>query len=190
MRNFDNMASVALLITLTSGCSQPAPSSQPAANDTTSDQGAATSRLDDAGNGTAIRPVSIPAASRTIAVNVQGAAPVGVTLRVKSVELGTDATILDVSASYGGTITNSLELAGNSTYLLAANGDRLMLKPPQDNQSLRITRGQTMDGKLVFLGAVAPDTKSIKLVVNDNNDGNSIISPGLTMVIPLDGTAR
>ncbi|KQU53065.1 hypothetical protein ASG67_09485 [Sphingomonas sp. Leaf339] len=133
---------------------------------------------------------SIPADPRTIAVNVQGAAPVGVTLRVKSVELGTDATTLDVSASYGGTITNSLELAGNGTYLLAANGDRLMLKPPQDNQSLRITRGQTMDGKLVFLGAVAPDAKSIKLVVNDNNDGNSIISPGLTMVIPLDGTAR
>jgi hypothetical protein len=69
-------------------------------------------------------------------------------------------------------------------------GDRLMLKPPQDNQSLQITRGQTMDGKLVFLGAVAPGTKAIKLVINDNNDGNSIISPGLTLSIPLDGASQ
>lgn len=138
----------------------------------------------------AAAPTTIPTDPRTIAVNVQGVAPVGVTLRVKSVELGTDATTLDVSASYGGTITNSLELAGNPTYLLSGNGDRLMLKPPQENQSLRITRGQTMEGKLVFLGAVAPGAKTIKLVVNDNNDGNSIISPGLTMTIPLEGVTK
>jgi hypothetical protein len=47
-----------------------------------------------------------------------------------------------------------------------------------------------MDGKLVFLGAVAPGTKAIKLVINDNNDGNSIISPGLTLSIPLDGASQ
>ncbi|KQO08972.1 hypothetical protein C8J44_0013 [Sphingomonas sp. PP-CE-3A-406] len=175
---------VASLTVLAGACSPSSPS-QPHTSETAAPQPASTNAT------AAALPVSsIPADPRTIAVNVQGVAPVGVTLRVKSVELGTDATTLDVSASYGGTITNSLELAGNGTYLLAANGDRLMLKPPQDNQSLRITRGQTMDGKLVFLGAVAPDTKSIKLVVNDNNDGNSIISPGLTMTIPLDGTPR
>lgn len=175
---------IASLSVLVGACSPTSPS-QPPTSEAAALQPART-------NASAATPTaaSIPADPRTIAVNVQGVAPVGITLRVKSVELGTDATILDVSASYGGTITNSLELAGNGTYLLAANGDRLMLKPPQDNQSLRITRGETMDGKLVFLGAVAPDTKSIKLVVNDNNDGNSIISPGLTMVIPLDGTSR
>lgn len=185
MHRIGRTTSIALLTVVIGACSPSSPS-QPATSETTVAQSASTNDT-----AAATSPVaSIPADPRTIAVNVQGAAPVGVTLRVKSVELGTDATTLDVSASYGGTITNSLELAGNGTYLLAANGDRLMLKPPQDNQSLRITRGQTMDGKLVFLGAVAPDAKSIKLVVNDNNDGNSIISPGLTMVIPLDGTAR
>lgn len=138
----------------------------------------------------AAAPSTIPADPRTVTVNVQGVAPVGVTLRVKSIELGSDATTLDVSASYGGTVTNSLELAGSPTYLLADNGDRLMLKPPQDNQSLRITRGQTMEGKLVFLGAVAPGATTIKLVVNDNNDGDSIISPGLTMTIPLEPATK
>ncbi|MBJ6122706.1 hypothetical protein [Sphingomonas mollis] len=187
MRKFGSTLPIALLTMTTAACSPSSPS-PPAANESAAAQPARTGG--DVGASAAAPVASIPADPRTIAVNVQGAAPVGVTLRVKSVELGTDATTLDVSASYGGTITNSLELAGNGTYLLAANGDRLMLKPPQDNQSLRITRGQTMDGKLVFLGAVAPNAKSIKLVVNDNNDGNSIISPGLTMVIPLDGTAR
>jgi hypothetical protein len=42
----------------------------------------------------------------------------------------------------------------------------------------------------VFLGAIAPGAKSIKLVVNDGNDGNSIIAPGLTIAIPLGGPAK
>ncbi|TRW15167.1 hypothetical protein [Glacieibacterium frigidum] len=184
MRKFSAMLSVTALASLIAACSPPT-SSEPAKT------GAVTAEAPAAGgSATAPAAAAIPSDPRTIAVNVQGVAPVGVTLRVKSVELGTDATTLDVSASYGGTITNSLDLAGNGTYLLNASGERLMLKPPQDNQSLRIERGQTMNGKLVFLGAVAPDAKSIKLVVNDNNDGASIVSPGLTMVIPLDGATR
>lgn len=133
---------------------------------------------------------SVPKDARSLALNVQGAAPVGVTVRVKNIELGTDATVLDVSASYGGTITNDIALAGSQTYLLDEQGNRLMLKPPQDNQNLRITKGQTMDGKLVFLGAVPAGAKSVKLVFNDNNDGTSIIDPGLTIPLMLDGAAK
>ena len=129
---------------------------------------------------------AVPVEARSISVNVQGAAPVGVTVRVKNVELGTDATMLDVSASYGGTTTNDVSLAGSATYLLDEQGNRLMLKPPQDNPSLRVIKGQTMEGRLVFLGAVPAGAKSVKLVFNDNNDGNSIIDPGLTITLPLD----
>ena len=132
----------------------------------------------------------VPTLGRTIPINVQGSAPVGVTVRVKSVELGTDATILDVSASYGGTITNDVALAGSQTYLLDEQGNRLMLKAPQDNGSLRLIKGQTMDGKLVFLGAVPANAKSVKLVFNDGNDGNSIIDPGLTITLPLEAKAQ
>ncbi|AYJ84604.1 hypothetical protein D3Y57_00395 (plasmid) [Sphingomonas paeninsulae] len=121
---------------------------------------------------------------------MQGTAPVGVTVRVKNIEVGTDATILDVSASYGGTASSDVTLAGSPTYLLDEQGNRLMLKPPQDDRDLRITKGQTMDGKLVFLGAVAEGTKAVKLVFNDNNDGNSIIDPGLTIALPLDDAAK
>lgn len=181
MRGFGLKLSIVGLTVLAGACSPSQPSENQPVSETSAPKSAGVA---------ASGPSTIPSDPRTITVNVQGVAPVGVTLRVKSIELGTDATTLDISASYGGTITNSLELAGNGTYLLNGNGDRLMLKPPQDNQSLRITRGQTMDGKLVFLGAVAPGTKAIKLVVNDNNDGNSIISPGLTIAIPLDGATE
>ena len=126
-----------------------------------------------------------PSEARSVALNVQGSAPVGLTVRVKAIELGTDATALDVSASYGGTTTNDVSLAGSATYLLDEQGNRLMLKPPQDNPSLRVIKGQTMDGKLIFLGAVPANARSIKLVFNDNNDGNSIVDPGLTIPLPL-----
>lgn len=131
-----------------------------------------------------------PTESRSVAVNVQGTAAVGATVRVKSIELGTDATLVTVSASYGGTTTNDINLAGSPTYLLDEQGNRLMLKPPQDNPDLRIDKGQMMDGQLVFLGAVAPGTKVLKLVFNDNNDGDSIIDPGLTISIPLGGAGQ
>ena len=134
--------------------------------------------------------VSLPRKGRTVAVNVQGVAPAGVTVRVLSVELGTDATVLDVSASYGGTITNDITLAGAATYLLDEQGNRLMLKPPQDNQYLRIVKGQTMQGKLVLLGAVSENAKSVKLVFNDNNDGNNLVDPGLTIPLPLESAAQ
>ena len=133
---------------------------------------------------------NVPRKGRTVAVNVQGVAPVGVTVRVLTVELGTDATVLDVSASYGGTITNDIALAGAATYLLDEQGNRLMLKPPQDNQYLRVVKGQTMQGKLVFLGAVAENAKSVKLVFNDNNDGNNLVDPGLTIPLPLESAAQ
>lgn len=160
--------------------------SAPKSNQTTESEATTTSA--DAAPSVASTPAaSIPASARTVAVNVQGVAAVGATVRVKSMELGTDATVLDVSASYGGTTTNDVNLAGSPTYLLDDQGNKLMLKPPQDNPELRITKGQTMDGKLVFLGAVSPAAKSLKLVFNDNQPGDSIIDPGLTIALPLGG---
>lgn len=131
----------------------------------------------------------VPAQGRTIAVNVQGTAPVGVTMRVKEIELGTDATVLNVSASYGGTISDDVALAGSQTYLLDEQGNKFMLKPPQGNTDLTIRVGQMMEGKLVFLGAVPPETKVLRFVINDGNDGSSIVDPGLTIQIPLSQNA-
>ena len=177
-----SILSVGATALLVSACSV---SSTPEAADT----GAETSSQSAAASTSGQTSSAAPTEARTIPVNVQVVAAVGVTVRVKGIELGTDATMLDISASYGGTITNDVNLAGSSTYLLDENSQKLMLKPPQGNSDLTITRGQTMEGKLVFLGSVSPSAKQVTLVFNDNNDGDSIIDPGLTIVIPLAGTA-
>lgn len=123
---------------------------------------------------------------RTIVLDKQGVAPIGLTVRVKGIELGTDATILNVSASYGGTETNNVPLASDPTYLLDEQGNKLMLKPPSENPRLNILRGQQMDGQLVFLGAVPRDAKTLTLVFNNNNPGDSVIAPGLSIPLELD----
>jgi len=124
--------------------------------------------------------------ARTITLNKQGVAPIGLTVRVKGIELGTDATIVNVSASYGGTETNNVPLASDPTYLQDEQGNKLMLKPPSENPWLHIQRGQQMDGQLVFLGAVPRDAKALTLVFNNNNPGDSVIAPGLSIPLELD----
>ncbi|WP_428630316.1 hypothetical protein [Sphingopyxis sp.] len=124
--------------------------------------------------------------TRTITLNTQGVAPIGLTVRLKGIELGTDATVLQVSASYGGTETNNVPLASEATYLRDEHGNKLMLKPPQDNPRLDIIRGEQLDGQLVFLGSVPPDTKQLTLVINDNNPGDSTLAPGLAIPFSLE----
>lgn len=128
--------------------------------------------------------------ARRIALDTQGIAPVGLTVRVKGIEIGTDATILDVSASYGGTDTNNVPLASDPTYLQDEQGNKLMLKPPKDNPRLHILRGQQMDGQLVFLGAVPAGAKALTLVINNNNAGDDLVAPGLSIPLKLDSSAR
>ena len=130
-------------------------------------------------------PPGKPDQVRTVPVSVQGVAPVGVTVRVKSVELGLDATILDVSASYAGNTTSYVDMASTDTFLQTPAGERLMLKRPDGNRDLRIRDGDTMDGKLVFLGRTPPNASAVTLVFNKGNEGDNIIGPGLEMTIPL-----
>ncbi|RYF32896.1 MAG: hypothetical protein EOO26_09985 [Comamonadaceae bacterium] len=130
-------------------------------------------------------PAATAAAPRQIPLSVQGVANAGLTVRVKSVELGEDATVLTVSASFGNRDTNFTNLAETATFLVDAAGNRLMLKPPDDNRFVRINSGDTMEGKLVFLGAVPPSTTQIRLVINEGNAGDNTNGPGLSITLPL-----
>lgn len=150
---------------------------------------ATTATAGDNHTGTAPAPVA-DATGRTVTVNAQGVAPVGLTVRVKSVELGSDATILNISASYGGTTSNDVDLAYADTFLRDEQGNKLMLKRIDGNQDLKIRAGQQMDGRLVFLGAVPASAKAITLVLNDGNDGTAITGPGLTIPINLQAGVR
>lgn len=122
-----------------------------------------------------------------VPLQVQGVAAAGVTVRVKAVEMGADATVLDVSISFADRITDSTMLALADTYLQDEGGARLHIKRPDSNRDLTIREGQTLDGQLVFMGAVAPSARKLKLVFNEGNQGDNIVAPGLVVDLPLQG---
>ena len=122
-----------------------------------------------------------------VPLQVQGVAAAGVTVRVKAVEMGADATVLDVSISFANRITDSTMLALADTYLQDEGGARLHIKRPDSNRDLTIREGQTLDGQLVFMGAVAPTARKLKLVFNEGHEGDNLVAPGLVVDLPLQG---
>lgn len=131
-----------------------------------------------------------PAAAATakkVPLSIQGVAAAGVTVRVKAVEIGADATVLDVSISFANRITDTTMLALADTYLQDESGARLHIKRPDNNRDITIREGETLDGQLVFMGAVAPTARKLKLVFNDGNQGDNIVAPGLVVDLPLQG---
>lgn len=130
-------------------------------------------------------PAPAPAAARELPLSVQGVASAGLTVRVKAIELGPDATVLTVSASFASQLTNWTQMASGDTYLQDADGNKLMLKRVEDNRYLKIKNGDTMEGRLVFLGAVPPSATQVKLVLNEGSPQDDPNSPGLTIDLPL-----
>lgn len=181
---FMGIASTAAL----AGCSIKSADEQTAAAPAATEAAAAPATTDGASARPA--PAAPDAKGRIIPVSAPGVAPVGLTVRIKNVELGADATVLDVSASYGGTTSNDVDLAFAQTYIRDEQGNKLMLKRIDGNQDLKIRAGQQMDGRLVFLGAVPPTAKSITLVLNEGNDGSAITGPGLNIPIDLKAGAQ
>lgn len=120
-------------------------------------------------------------------MGVQGVAPAGVTVRVKGVEIGGDATVLDVSISFANRITDTTMLALADTYLQDESGAKLHIKRPDSNRDLTIREGETLNGQLVFMGSVPTSAKQLKLVFNDGNKGDNIVAPGLAFDLPLQG---
>lgn len=134
-------------------------------------------------------PAAAPAAAtpKKVPMSIQGVAAAGVTVRVKAVEIGADATVLDVSISFANRITDTTMLALADTYLQDESGARLHIKRPDNNRDITIREGETLDGQLVFMGAVAPSARKLKLVFNDGNQGDNIVAPGLVVDLPLQG---
>lgn len=130
---------------------------------------------------------SAPAVPKKVPLSIQGVAEAGVTVRVKAVEMGPDATVLEVSISYANRITNTTMLALADTYLQDESGARLHIQRPASNRNLTVREGETLDGQLVFMGTVSPSTRHLKLVFNEGNDPDNIVAPGLVIELPLEG---
>lgn len=134
-----------------------------------------------------VATAAAPSAPKRVPLQVQGVAPAGVTVRIKAVEIGADATVLDVSISFANRITDTTMLALADTYLQDESGARLHIKRPDNNRDITIREGETLDGQLVFMGAVAPSARKLKLVFNEGNQGDNIVAPGLVVDLPLQG---
>jgi len=130
-----------------------------------------------------------PRATRVVPVDVQGVTDVGATVRVKNVDLAEDATIVDVSISFGGDKTNNVQMASSDTYIELPNGQKLPLKAPEGNPNMNIVKGETMNGRLVFMGAVPRNAPQISIVFNEGSSSDSIIGPFLRLTIPLTAPA-
>lgn len=130
-----------------------------------------------------------PRQTRSVPVSVQGVTEVGATVRVKQVDLAEDATVLDVSISFASKMTNSVQMATDPTYIELPSGQKLMLKAPEGNPNMNIANGDTMNGRLVFMGAVPRDAERIAVVFNEGSSSDSIIGPFLRLDIPLTAQA-
>ena len=162
----------------------------PAACSNNEDKAAAAMSPEQQAAAAANTPVTAqPRQTRNVPVDVQGVTEVGATVRVKNVDLAEDATILDVSISFASDMTNSVQMASEATYVELPNGQKLRLKPPEGNPYMTIAKGDTMNGRLVFMGAVPAGVNQISVVFNEGSTSDSIIGPFLRMTIPLTAQA-
>jgi len=164
----------------------PAATPAPAAPAVPADQPAAALPPPAATTSTTSAPAAA-AAPKKVPLAIQGVAEAGVTVRVKAVEIGADATVLDVSISFANRITDNTMMALADTYLQDESGARLHIKRPPNNRDITIREGETLDGQLVFMGAVSPSARKLKLVFNDGNQSDNIVAPGLIIDLPLQG---
>lgn len=130
-----------------------------------------------------------PRETRSVPVDIQGVTDVGATVRIKQIDLAEDATVIDVSVSFSSNMTNNVEMASTNTFIETPAGQRLMLKEPDGNPNLNIVKGDTMEGRLVFLGEVPANADRIFVVFNQGSTSDSIIGPYLRLEVPLTAAA-
>lgn len=130
-------------------------------------------------------PAPASAPSRIVAVDAQAVSPLGLTVRVKQVELAADATVLSVSLSLGGDKTIFTSLSAGDTYLRDEAGNKIMIKAPADNPHLRVRKGETLEGQLVFMGALPANARQVEWVINDGHAPDDDSGPGLKLNLPL-----
>ncbi|RKE84077.1 hypothetical protein [Rhizobium sp. AG855] len=113
--------------------------------------------------------------------------PVGLTVQVKSVTLGDDATRIRLLASFDSHVTNFVELnGGENAYLRWGDAleQRLHMRQVGDNKWMRVVNGETMEGDLVFPGKIPGDAGRLTLVFNEGKPADDADAPGVT--IPLE----
>lgn len=125
---------------------------------------------------------------KPVPLTIQVAHPGGLVLQLTSIQAKATETVVGVTVINGDSDEQQLNQWPNNrnAYLLAANGERLLLSPPQANPELRVGAGQRMQGELVFLGRLEKGAGAT-LVMNDGSDISNKYSnsPGFRIPIQL-----
>lgn len=134
-------------------------------------------------------PATALAETRTYETSgAQVSAPVGLTVKVKSITVGDDAVKVRLQASFDSNRTNSIAMNGaDNAYLAWGEGDqeRLHLRQVADNKWMRILNGKTMEGDLVFPGTLPATASKVTLVFNPGNEIGDVSEPGLAIPLEL-----
>lgn len=134
-------------------------------------------------------PATALAETRTYETSgAQVSAPVGLTVKVKSITVGDDAVKVRLQASFDSNRTNSIAMNGaDNAYLAWGEGDqeRLHLRQVADNKWMRILNGKTMEGDLVFPGTLPGTASKVTLVFNPGNEVGDVSEPGLAIPLEL-----
>ncbi|MFK4808822.1 hypothetical protein ACI3KW_01310 [Devosia sp. ZW T5_3] len=117
----------------------------------------------------------------------QVSVPLGLTVQVKSVTVGEDATKVRLLASFDSGQTNFINLNDEEDAYLAwgeSEQERIFMRQIADNKWMRISSGQSMEGDLVFPGVIPADASKLTLAFNPGNASDDTSAPGVT--IPLE----
>lgn len=122
------------------------------------------------------------------AVDAQIPHPNGAVLQVLSVKAGGERMVVNIRVLNGRDREITLNSGSERSYVLADSGEKLLLVPPAANPTLAVPAGQTMDGTLVFAGAL-PRSERATLVLNESgsDDGQYSSNPRFQIALPLDG---
>lgn len=115
----------------------------------------------------------------------QASVPAGVTIQVRKIVVGEDATVVHLVASFDSRRTSRVNLNEANATLDLGDGQRLQLRQPDDNRYLTIANGQTIDAELVFPGQIPDGTKQVTLSFNEGNEGDDQNAPGVILRLSL-----
>lgn len=116
-------------------------------------------------------------------LQVQQAFANGAILYLTSMQAKPTETVIGIRVVNGAERDIRLNWSDQKTFLVAG-GQKFFVSPPLENKELKITKGATMQGELVFLGTL-PQTGQVALVINDGqSDSQYNDTPGISVPLP------
>jgi len=124
--------------------------------------------------------------TKKIPLSISKNTDIGASVRIKGIDISEDFVALDISLSFSHKMYDSASFAFRDVFIEDESGGRLFLRRLEDNEDLEVSNGETLNGKLVFMGQISASTNQIRLVFNDGGQKGSALFPAFSVNIPLE----